>query len=131
MDTSTGYMDTTGRFPQRSSRGNEYLLIAYHFDANLIYGMPIKNRKGEMFREAWEKLHDMFTIAGVAPTSWVLDNETSKELLQSFNDKSIMYQLVPPYSHRNNQAERAIQTFKHHFKEGLASVDPNFPLTKW
>ena len=35
------------------------------------------------------------------------------------------------YNQRNNQAERAIQTYKHHLKEGLASVYPNFPLSEW
>ena len=32
-----GYIDLTGRFPHKSARGNQYLLVAYHFDANAIY----------------------------------------------------------------------------------------------
>ena len=67
----------------------------------------------------------------MAPTTWVLDNETSKELKMGFQEAEVTFQLVTPYKHRNNQAERAIQTFKHHFKAGLASVDPNFPLAEW
>ena len=39
--------------------------------------------------------------------------------------------MVPPHCHRVNLAERAIQTFKRHFKAGLASVDPFFPFTEW
>ena len=39
--------------------------------------------------------------------------------------------MVPPHSHRRNLAERAIQTWKNHFKAGLATTDPNFPLTAW
>ena len=31
-------------------------------------------------------------------------------------DKKIKHQLVTPYMHRANTAERAIQIFKHHFK---------------
>ena len=61
----------------------------------------------------------------------MLDNEKSKDLLESFESERIAYQLVPPYKHRNNQAERAIQTFKNHFKSCLASVDPKFPLSEW
>ena len=38
---------------------------------------------------------------------------------------------MPPHSHRRNLAERAIQTWKNHFKAGLASTNPHFPLTKW
>ena len=33
--------------------------------------------------------------------------------------------------HRRNAAERAIRTFKNHFLSGLATCDPNFPISKW
>ena len=36
------YTDLTGRFPYRSSSGNEYILVGYHFDGNVILGEPIK-----------------------------------------------------------------------------------------
>jgi len=41
------------------------------------------------------------------------------------------HQLVPPHNHRANASERAIQTFKNHFKAGLGSVDPDFPMGEW
>ena len=41
------------------------------------------------------------------------------------------FQLVPPHTHRANAAERAIQTFNNHFKAGLASLDPDFPVAEW
>jgi hypothetical protein len=41
------------------------------------------------------------------------------------------YQLVPPHCHRVNAAEQAIRTFKEHFKAGLATVDPAFPIHLW
>jgi hypothetical protein len=41
------------------------------------------------------------------------------------------YQLFPPRCHRANSAERAIKTFKEHFKSGLATVDPAFPIHLW
>ena len=125
------YMDLTGRFPRKSSRGNEYLLIGYHYDANHIRAIPIKNRKGPTITEAWQQLHHDFKQAGSAPITYILDNEKSKDLLESFESEKIAYQLVPPYKHRTNQAERAIQTFKNHFKSCLASVDPKFPLSEW
>jgi spore maturation protein CgeB len=43
----------------------------------------------------------------------------------------ITYELVPPGQHRRNQAERAIQTFKHHFILILSGVDDKFPLSLW
>ena len=36
-EISTAYQDLTGRFPMKSSRGNEYILIRYHYDANFIF----------------------------------------------------------------------------------------------
>lgn len=45
--------------------------------------------------------------------------------------KETTYQLVPPQNHRANAAERAIQTFKTHFKSGLSTVDSNFPIAEW
>ena len=46
-------------------------------------------------------------------------------------EKEITHQLVTPHNHRANIAERAIQTFKQHFKAILASVDPEFPIEQW
>ena len=45
--------------------------------------------------------------------------------------KGISFQRVPPACHRASSAERAIQTTKAHFKAGLATVDPNFPIREW
>ena len=39
--------------------------------------------------------------------------------------------MVEPHDHRVNAAERAIQTFKHHFIAGLATVDIDFPVQLW
>jgi len=124
-------MDLTGRFPKRSSCGNQYILVGYHYDGNCILGIPIKNRRGVTITEAWTSLHAMFKKSGAPPQTYVLDNEASKDLIESFDEEQINYQLVTPYKYRNNQAERAIQTFKAHFKLCLAMVDPNFLLSEW
>ena len=46
-------------------------------------------------------------------------------------DSSVKFQLVPPYLHHTNTAERAIQTYKNHLIAGLISCDPKFPLHLW
>ena len=76
-------------------------------------------------------LYSKFKKVGAAPQTYVLDNEISKELLDSFDSERTQYQLVTPYKHRYNQVERGIQTIKSHFKAALATVDPNFPLSEW
>ena len=50
---------------------------------------------------------------------------------KSFHKYEITFQLVPPNMHRRNAAERAIRTFKSHFLSGLATCDPDFPVTEW
>ena len=90
-----------------------------------------KNRQGAKITAAWITLNNKFKKEGAAPQTFILDNEISKDLLDSFDSERIKYQLVTTYKHRKNQAERAIQTFKSHFKEALATVDPNFPFPEW
>ena len=126
-----GFLDLPGRFPHCSSRGNQYIVIAYVYDANAILGVPIKNRQAGTITAAWQTIHHQLQAAGAAPNLWVLDNEASTELKQAMTKKDTKFQLVPPYTHRANAAERAIQTFKNHFKAGLASLDPDFPITEW
>ena len=41
----TAYTDLTGRFPYRSSRGNEYILVGYHYNSNTILVQPLCNRE--------------------------------------------------------------------------------------
>ena len=38
--TSLSYVDLTSIFPYRSARRNEYILVAYHYDANEILVQP-------------------------------------------------------------------------------------------
>ena len=129
--SNKAYMDLTGRFPYCSSRGNQYVLIAYHYDSNAILGLPLKNRQAQTITNAYKTLQKKFDKAGATTNTWILDNEVSQELKNAMEKNSVTYQLVPPYSHRANAAERAIQTFKNHFKAGLASLDPAFPIAEW
>jgi hypothetical protein len=57
-----------------------------------------------------------------------LDNEASKLLKDYLHQQDITFQLVPPYSHRRNSAERAIRSFKDHLIAGLCSTDKSFPM---
>ena len=75
-----------------------------------------------------KKYTTSFQEAGVAPNTYILDNEFSKDMRTAFNEKQIHYTFVPPHNHRANAAERAIQTFKNHFIAGLSGLDPNFPI---
>ena len=130
-DVGVGYTDLTGRFPYQSTRGNNYIFVAYHYDANAILVEPIKNRKALTIVIAWEKINNKLKIAGLQPTTYIMDNEFSDDMKIALRKEKIQHQLVPPNCHRANAAERAIQTFKNHFKAGLATLDPDFPVKEW
>ena len=53
MAKQSAYHDLTGRFPHRSSRGNEYLLIVYHHDSNSILQAALKNKTGAEIKQNW------------------------------------------------------------------------------
>jgi hypothetical protein len=46
------FTDQTGRLPQASSSGNNYILIAYDYDSNCILLCPLHNRKAETLTTA-------------------------------------------------------------------------------
>jgi hypothetical protein len=54
----------------------------------------------------------------------------SAELKEAIK-KNCTIQLIPPDNNRRNLLERAIQTFKNHFKAIIAGVDDRFPIKLW
>jgi hypothetical protein len=68
---------------------------------------------------------------GLKPKLVKLDNEASKLLKDYLHQQEITFQLVPPYSHRRNSAEREIRSFKDHLIAGLCSTEKSFPMHLW
>ena len=122
----TTYSDQTGRFPYRSSRGNEYIMVMYDYDSNAILATPLKNRQAKTIADAWELLHNRLTSHGHPTKNFLLDNECSLDLKQALTKNKKQYELTPPNIHRRNAAERAIRTFKNHCMAGFASCDKDF-----
>jgi hypothetical protein len=123
--------DLTGRFPKRSHRGHNYILVIYDYDSNAILAEPLKNRQAAEILQAYDKICTRLRLRGFRPQLQRLDNEASILLKQHMTKQQIDFQLAPPDNHRRNAAERAIQTFKKHFKACLAGTDPNFPIYLW
>ena len=128
---NTAYHDLTGRFPHRSSRGHEYLLVVYDHDSNAILQCPLKNKTAGEIKRGWQSIHERLSKNGNQPKLYILDNEASALLKSALKKYELDYQLVPPHVHRRNAAERAIRTWKNHFQAGLCSTDTQFPLHLW
>jgi hypothetical protein len=106
-------------------------MICYSYGANYIRPIVIKSKSGAEWVKAFGVVFDEMTVKAFRPKLQTMDNEASAALKNHFTEKEMNYQLVPPYYHRSNAAERAIRTFKENFKAGLATVDPDLPAHLW
>jgi len=75
--TNEIHTDQTGAFPHTSQRGNRYIMVAIHLDANYFFAEPMKNRtEGEMIRVHQNIIYRM-KAAGLGFKKQVLNNECS------------------------------------------------------
>ena len=70
---------------------NQYLLVGYYHDTNYILAEPMKNRKRTTISTAQNVLHNKFKQVGATLQTYVLDNEVSKILTDSFETERIHY----------------------------------------
>ena len=125
------YADQTGKFPVTSGSGNNYALVARHYDCNVTLAEPIRNRKGPTIVQARKVALQRLRRAGVACSFVMLDNECSHALQEFFHDEAIKLQKAPAGARRRSSAERAIRTFKSHFIAGPRTAHSSFPLYLW
>ena len=67
------YSDQTGRFPVKSSRGNQYVFIMYNYNTNSINSNAIKDMNSHNIVEAWLTTFNLSKYMGHAPknTFWI------------------------------------------------------------
>ena len=122
------FSNQTGIFPNKSSRGNQYIMVTYDQDSNAILAQPIKTRSEHDLLTAMTAIHTYLKVRGLHLKPPILDNECHALVKQFFMKEKVSYQLVPPNLHRNNAAENSIGTFKDHFVAILYSCDPYLPM---
>jgi hypothetical protein len=76
------FTDLTGRFIAASSNGNNYMVVIYDYDSNLIWAEPITSRSATNILQAYKKLHKILCDAGMRPALQRMDNECSDILKQ-------------------------------------------------
>jgi hypothetical protein len=106
--------DQTGRIPLFQAK-NKYIMVLYDDDSNAIFQL----------------MEQELLARGLKPKLMKLDKEASNLLKDNLYHQDITFQLVPPYSHRCNSAERATRSFKDHLIAGLCSTDKYFPMHLW
>ncbi len=125
------HTDQMGAFPFTSQRGNRYIIVAIHLDANYIFVKPMHSRSKEEMTWAYEKTINRMRLAGLGLKIYTLDNKALEAFIQCIREQQMTYKLVPPGNHQRNHAERGIQTFKAHFISILAGMENKFPLSLW
>ena len=103
-------------------------MVLYNHDSNAILAEPLTSRNEHKIIQSTCGLHAYLYDCGLTPQYQILENEYPGGLKTFLRESSVKFQLVPPYLHRTNAAERAIQTYKDHLISGLISCDLNFPL---
>ena len=107
-------------------------MITYHCDSKKILKAPFVNRKEKHRIRAYNSIMQKLADRGHHVEVQILDNEVSSEFKKTIvKDWVASYQLVTPNVNRRNIVERAIRTFKAHFLEIIAGVDPYFPKFMW
>ena len=79
------YMDLIGSFQYFSRQVNEYVLIVYHYNDNVIVGVPLNKSQSVTIKKPWKYLHEQFCSAGLTPKTWILDH--MKLSFTNFHDK--------------------------------------------
>jgi hypothetical protein len=131
IDADQIYTDQTGRFSVVSSKGNKYIMILYDYDSSAILAQPIKDITAPELLKAFQFMEQELVARDLKPKLMKLYNEASKLPKAYLHQKDIKFQLVPPYSHIRNSAEREIRSFKDHLIAGLCSTGKSFPMHLW
>ena len=122
------YTDNPGRFPIHAHSGNQYIMIAYHCDTNLILAEHFSSIKDTHRLLAYVNIMQQLTDNKLIVDLQIRYNKASAEYKQAIKTKwNTNYQLAPPNTHRSNAAERAIHTIKARFLSILAGVALDSP----
>ncbi len=125
------YTDQTGRFPANSSSGHKYIMVLVKIDSNFIDTELMKSKTEDAMINAYITLWKCLTTSNtVKPKIHMLDNKASDKFENEIK-KNCRIQLAPLDTHQRNLAERAIQTFKNHFKAIIQGLDETFPMKLW
>ena len=81
--------------------------------------------------DTYQEFYKKLTKCAFKPKLHTLDNKILKEVEDFVTDQQTMLQYMPPDMHQQYAAEKAIQTWKMHFKSGLASFLGEFPISHW
>ena len=105
--TGTLYTDATGALPVMSLKGNQYYFMAYDYDTNAIFAIPIKKLKDDSIIAAFDEIFTNLTNKGYKSQFNITDNQATTPHTKYLDKEDCKWQFVEPTNHRANAAERA------------------------
>jgi hypothetical protein len=106
-------------------------MVLNEYDGNAILAEPIRNRTAAEMKRAFQVMERKLTSRGLQPKRMRLDSEAPQLLKKYLHEQEITFQLVPPYIHRLNAAEKASVSLKDHVIAGLCSIDKELSMHLW
>ena len=91
----------------------------------------MKNITEKEMMLARQRVLQRMHVVGITPKPKVLDNKKGMAYRQEIMATGITYQLVPSDDHRQNKANKTIQTWRYHFIAVCSGVSTNFPMHLW
>ena len=79
------YTDNTGCFLIHARSGNQYIMIAYYCNTNLILAEPFPSRKDTHRLLAYDKIMQRLTENKLSVDLKILDNKASAEYKRAIN----------------------------------------------
>ena len=105
------FTNDTRRFPIRACSGNQYVMIAFHADGNLILQQAIKTKSDQHRIAAYNAIMTRLAARGLSVDLQILDLKASSAYNEAITFKwKATFQLIPPDMHCRNWAERPIRT---------------------
>ena len=80
-----------GRYPIKSARGNQYILIYYDYNSNAILSDALLSISGTCIKKGVQNLLDTLTTAGHKPKLHIIDNEACDLLKKTLLKQKISY----------------------------------------
>jgi hypothetical protein len=126
------FPNNTGRFLIRACSGNQYVMIAFHANGNLILEQAFKTKSDRHCIAAYNTIMTCMAAPGLSVDLQILDNEAILAYKEAITFKwNITFKLISPDMHRRNWAEHTICMFKDHLLAILAGIDAAFPPYLW
>ena len=104
---SKAYIDLTGRFPNKYSRGNTYIFLLYDYNTSAIIIKPLKSRQSKEITLAFYKCYNKLSKKLLQPKLFILDNECYSNLKLSIIKNNSKYKLVPSHQHCRDAVKKS------------------------